>query len=199
MIINDVSNRGPIMHPYVYWDGFFTDEEIKLITEYCENKKMEKGAVIGKENEAILNKIRISNVNFTTPDEENRWIFDKFNFFIQMINEKFYGFDLVGYNSFQFSTYKSKEKGKYGWHTDSFFGREGLNKEGFHRKLSMSFLLNDDFEGGDFEINTGNPLKVELKKGRAIFFPSFFLHQVTPVTKGTRKSIVIWVDGPRWK
>lgn len=199
MIINDTFNRMPIIHPYIYWDGFFSDDEIKLITEYCENKKTEKGQVVGQDNQTELNQLRISNVNFSSPDEENRWIFDKFNVFFQMINDRFYGFDLIGYNSFQFSTYKAKEKGKYGWHTDGFFGKQGLGKEGLHRKLSMSLLLNDDFEGGDFEINTDSPSKIELKKGRAIFFPSFFLHQVTPVTKGIRKSIVIWAEGPRWK
>ena len=63
----------------------------------------------------------------------------------------------------------------------------------------MTMLLNDDFEGGDFEINLSTPNKVNVKKGMAIFFPSFVLHRVTPVTKGIRKSLVIWVEGPRWK
>ena len=63
----------------------------------------------------------------------------------------------------------------------------------------MTLLLNDDFEGGDFEINLSQPEKIDVRKGRAIFFPSHILHRVTPVTKGTRKSLVIWVEGPRWK
>jgi PKHD-type hydroxylase len=30
-------------------------------------------------------------------------------------------------------------------------------------------------------------------------FPSFVLHRVTPVTKGTRYSLVAWVSGPPFK
>ena len=33
-------------------------------------------------------------------------------------------------------------------------------------------------------------------KGTITFFPSHVLHEVTPVTKGTRYSLVSWVQGP---
>ena len=58
-----------------------------------------------------------------------------------------------------------------------------------------------DFEGGKFEINVGNqnePEKVIMKRGRIIFFPSYLIHRVNPVTRGIRKSIVIWVIGPKF-
>ena len=73
------------------------------------------------------------------------------------------------------------------------------------RKLSITMLLNEpgiDFEGGGFEINNGREsesLKVETKRGRIIAFPSFMIHRVAPVTKGTRKSLVVWVLGPKFK
>jgi len=67
-----------------------------------------------------------------------------------------------------------------------------------HRTLSIIFLLNDDYEGGELifksidlqtDIHT-----VEVKKNRAVLFPSNFMypHTVKPVTKGTRYSIVSW-------
>jgi PKHD-type hydroxylase len=195
MITNYTAEKSSIFYPHVYWEGYFTDEELALITEYCENKKLEEGKIQSE----INNNIRKSKVNFTEPDEENRWIFNKLNNFVQMINDKFYGFELIGYSSFQFSTYNAKEKGHYDWHVDSYMGNVNPSGTGLHRKLSMTLLLNDDFEGGDFEINLSQPQKIDVKKGRAIFFPSFVLHRVTPVTKGIRKSLVIWVEGPRWK
>ena len=73
------------------------------------------------------------------------------------------------------------------------------------RKLSVTFLLNEpgvDFEGGEFEINSGeekNAESIKMKKGDIIVFPSFMLHRVKPVTKGVRKSIVIWVMGPKFR
>jgi PKHD-type hydroxylase len=71
------------------------------------------------------------------------------------------------------------------------------------RKLSMSLLLSDpsEFEGGEFEVKTDSdiPINLEQKRGRAWFFPSWALHRVTPVTKGVRKSLVLWVGGPPFK
>ncbi len=36
-------------------------------------------------------------------------------------------------------------------------------------------------------------------KGRMIFFPSFLIHRVAPVTQGIRRSLVIWVTGPKFR
>jgi len=195
MITNNPENKSVVFHPYVYWENFFAEQELNLILEYCENKKLEDAKI----RDGIQNDSRKSKINFTFPDEENRWIFNRLNNFAQMINDKFYGFDLIGYHSFQFSTYNAKENGHYDWHVDSYVGNKNQIGTGLHRKLSMTLLLNDDFEGGDFEINLSKPEKIEIKKGMAIFFPSFVLHRVTPVTKGVRKSLVIWVEGPRWR
>ena len=67
----------------------------------------------------------------------------------------------------------------------------------------MSLLLNDqkEFEGGDLEIFCGETLdskknKFTLKRGYAVFFASFLLHRVVPITKGTRQSLVMWFGGP---
>jgi PKHD-type hydroxylase len=195
MIINNTNSKSSIFYPYVYWENYFSEQEINDIILYCENKKLETAKI----DNNIVEETRKSKINFTEPDEENRWIFNKLNNLVEMVNDKFYGFNLIGYDVFQFSTYNAKENGHYDWHTDCYFGKPKHQGSGLHRKLSMTLLLNDDFEGGDFEINLSKPQKVDVKKGMAIFFPSFVLHRVTPVTKGTRKSLVIWVEGPRWK
>ena len=72
------------------------------------------------------------------------------------------------------------------------------------RKISYSILLNDpsEYEGGELHIwdghGEGDTLIKDLKAGYLVAFPSFLLHEVTPVTKGTRKSLVCWARGPRW-
>jgi len=70
-------------------------------------------------------------------------------------------------------------------HTDSFKARP--------RAVSCSFILNDDFEGGEFAF-FDRELKYKLEKGDAIMFPSNFMypHEIMPVTKGTRYSIITW-------
>jgi PKHD-type hydroxylase len=40
---------------------------------------------------------------------------------------------------------------------------------------------------------------MDRKRGAFIAFPSFVLHRVTPVTRGTRWSLVAWILGNRWR
>lgn len=84
---------------------------------------------------------------------------------------------------------KYKEQGHYTFHVDH------CNE--IPRTMSMILLLNDDYQGGELcfaDPNGSNENKVKNKKGRMILWPSNFLypHKVSPVTKGTRYSIVCW-------
>jgi PKHD-type hydroxylase len=67
----------------------------------------------------------------------------------------------------------------------------------------MSLLLSDpnEFEGGELQVKPdSDDIKfLEQKQGRAWFFPSYTLHRVAPVTKGVRRSLVLWVGGPPFK
>ena len=57
-----------------------------------------------------------------------------------------------------------------------------------------------EYEGGDLEIMSGAETDVVLKqRGLITVFPSYILHRVSPVTKGTRKTIVVWACGPAFK
>ena len=83
------------------------------------------------------------------------------------------------------------------WHMDN-------DVQGKHqppvRKISMTLLLSDPstFEGGELEImSKGKTAK--LKQGQAMFFASWLQHRVKPVTKGERKSLVMWFGGPSFK
>ena len=87
--------------------------------------------------------------------------------------------------------------GFYEWHMDN-------DITGKHqppvRKISMTLLLSDPstFEGGELEfMSEGRTAK--LKQGQAIFFASWLQHRVKPVTKGERKSLVMWFGGPSFK
>jgi predicted 2-oxoglutarate/Fe(II)-dependent dioxygenase YbiX len=85
------------------------------------------------------------------------------------------GYDLLRYEAGQ----------HYKQHTDSFKNRL--------RAVSCSFMLNDDYEGGEFAF-FDRELVYKLKKGSCIMFPSNFMypHEIMPVTSGTRYSIITW-------
>jgi predicted 2-oxoglutarate/Fe(II)-dependent dioxygenase YbiX len=81
--------------------------------------------------------------------------------------------------------YKGEEKGEYVTHIDH------MNAE--PRLISISILLNDEFDGGDFSFFDGYVVK--NKVGGALVFPSNFMfpHGVLPVSNGDRHAIVTWV------
>jgi PKHD-type hydroxylase len=94
----------------------------------------------------------------------------------------------------QLAIYDEKNQGFYRWHMD-------IAPRSTTRKISITMPLNEpsEYEGGNLELNgAGVPNKVPQQQGTVITFPSFILHRVTPVTKGTRYSLVAWITGPAW-
>jgi PKHD-type hydroxylase len=78
------------------------------------------------------------------------------------------------------------------------------------RKLSMTINLCDEseYEGGDLKFDFGlhksksdrfHVCEEIRPKGSIVIFPSFVQHCVTPITKGTRYSLVMWTLGEPWK
>lgn len=86
----------------------------------------------------------------------------------------------------------------YDWHVD----QHPRPVRGVVRKISMSLFLNDDFSGGDFDLEIYKPgtepryTTFKSKPGTAVFFQSDQWHRVRPVTSGLRKSLVAWFYGP---
>ena len=74
----------------------------------------------------------------------------------------------------------------YTQHTDSFTDQQ--------RSLTCSIQLNENYEGGEFAF-FDRELMIKTKPGSAIVFPSNFMypHEIMPVIKGTRYSIVTWL------
>ena len=112
-------------------------------------------------------------------------------------------YDITFAETIQITRYT--KNGFYSWHRDGIGAHKEIISRGSVRKLSMSVILNDDFEGGDFEIyRLEEHCSVcrdtpKLKTGSIYIFPSVLEHRVSPVTKGTRYSLVIWFLGPPFK
>ena len=116
-----------------------------------------------------------------------------------------FNYDITALEDIQLTRYC--KKGFADWHMEGVGSHRTTydkpNNKFLHgktRKLSMVILLNSDFEGVHFKIYSSNPKeKIEppnMSTGRIIAFPSFLFHKVTPVTKGTRYSLVSWFVGP---
>jgi PKHD-type hydroxylase len=112
-------------------------------------------------------------------------------------NRNNFGFDITTMNEIQFTEYHAPH-GKYGWHYDTYWENEAP----YDRKLSIVCQLShpDEYEGAQFEFfNTPSPGEEWSRRGSILIFPSFFWHQVRPITKGSRYSLVTWIDGPKWR
>jgi PKHD-type hydroxylase len=142
-------------------------------------------------------KHRSSTVRWLDANGGARDIADRLMEFVRASNRSNFGFKLDGINELQFTEYQSDHSDHYDWHHDVWFE----NPAPFDRKLSVVVQMSEPelYDGAEFEF-FGMPAPGEsfLPKGSVLLFPSFFLHRVKPIRRGTRYSLVSWVDGPKW-
>lgn len=178
----------------IYIENLFHESEIVEIIKfgnlYVENQ--------GKTGSGLNEDIRRCKVAWMFPNRYTEWIYQKVSKIINNINEVYFHYDLTKLENLQFTKYNSEENGFYDKHTDHMMGPYLPE----NRKLSFSIQLSDpsEYDGGELILHQGNKPKIfEKQKGGIIFFPSYTLHEVTPVTRGTRYSLVGWVRGPAFK
>jgi PKHD-type hydroxylase len=179
---------------WAFIDQALTPSECQQIIDF--NSDIIENAKIIKNNSSIEdNDIRNSSIKFLTPDEKNKWLYQRVTDCISEVNFLCFNFDLFGLvESLQLTKYQSPH-GHYNFHIDKSVGNT-------IRKLSFSILLDDEnnYQGGDFEIMIDKEtIKLPKKQGTMLIFPSYVLHRVTPVTVGTRHSLVGWVSGKPFK
>lgn len=169
----------------------------KECEEIIEQQKLKqlKEAKIGvatKDNDGHYNKkIRNSLVRFI-PFDEMKSFYQRIEILVNTVNANFFGYnDIHLTEPAQFTTYN--KKGFYNWHQDTFMDGKDNPRV---RKISMSILLNkpNEFKGGELEFFSSDK-KIKLNQGYGVFFASYLVHKVTPITKGTRKSLVMWFGG----
>ena len=145
-----------------------------------------------------MQKYRTSEQRWIFNNSETAWIYEKIVNAAFEANKKMYKFDLHNMREgIQHTTFYDRYKGHYDCHVAN--NGKGVLPQ---RKLSGIILLTDpsEFEGGDLEVNPiGHAFKIEMTKGKAVFFPSWWLHRVRPVTKGTRKTLVLWLGGGHFR
>jgi len=137
--------------------------------------------------------------------------------YVLRANRENFLYDIEGFDgeNMQYTEYGEGEF--YQWHTDAGLAnafKPGGQREHWAndfvqtsseriRKLSFTLQLSgaDEYGGGEFQFqdDNGNSYFAPKKKGTIIIFDSRARHRVKRVTRGTRRSIVGWTVGPRWK
>lgn len=182
--------------PFAWWEGAFSDQELNTLQQNARNAN-QKAQVGGGVGGVVNPGIRRSELNWVGYNQETSWIFERLAHVVSSLNSQFFRFDLKGFGEpIQLTNYNSSEHGMYGWHVD--FGKTGPS-----RKLSIVMQLSDpsEYEGGNLEVKPHGEeiIKIKKQRGLIVAFPSWTLHQVTPVTQGNRQSLVSWITGPAFK
>ena len=174
---------------YAYWENAFTKEECEKIIQIAKDKGFIQGITTGKSD------IRKSKISWLYACDDMEWAFRRVTDIILNLNERFFGFDIFGLNEgFQFTNYKAPSD-KYGKHVDRALDLAV-------RKLSISIQLSNPkkYKGGELYLyKEDKGTLMDKKQGTLIMFPSYVLHEVMPVTKGERNSLVTWVTGNQFK
>jgi len=176
---------------YQLWSGGLSDEQVENIISTGEQYEPQD-ATIFSSSEAKTD-IRSSVVRWL-PDQ---WVRDLLFEYIKQANTNAFGVDVENQAEIQFTEYHGEQNGHYDWHHDINWNGS-TNSD---RKLSITVQLSDpsEYEGGDFEFDEVSTNADFKSKGTVLVFPSYLRHRVLPITSGTRKSLVAWFFGPRWR
>lgn len=175
-------------------DDLFTSNQLAKILALGKIIKNERGQTQDQSDDYL--QYRKTMVSWLNINSHTEWLYEIFTNAVSDANTHF-DYELECIETLQFTIYNSLEEGLHDKHVDPLNWNLPTN-----RKLTFVLQLSDpsDYEGGDLLLwNSRNPRVMEKKLGRLLFFPSNILHEVTPVTKGIRYSLVGWVHGPAFK
>lgn len=126
------------------------------------------------------------------------WVMERMLRLVADANRESFGFDLTDFaESAQVARYGAERSGHFDWHSDI-----GAGALAARRKLTVVVQLSEpsDYDGGSLELRPHSSIRtVPRDRGSAVVFPSFVLHRVTPVTRGTRWSLTLWSHGPAFR
>ena len=188
------------------WKSYIVETTIPIFTpKQCQmiidagRSEPRKDAQVGNHEGikgGVLNtKTRTSHISWI-PFKKMPEMYKDIEHVMKTTNGNHFGFD--GMQLTEFAQYTEYPKGGfYDWHVDNDVN---CKHEPPVRKISMTCLLSpeSEFEGGDLELMREGKI-AKIKQGHAIFFASFIRHRVTPVIRGTRKSLVMWFGGTPFK
>lgn len=168
-----------------------SQEEIDLFLDYL----VEAKGIVAKVNDQgeKIEKREIRDATIYYIDEKQTRLYQILNKIAYSAN-KYFKYDINGIEKAQIIHYKAPSNG-YEYHID--IGPDGTAA---HRKISMSLLLNEEYEGGEICFRSSEKEScTRPKMGEVVLFSSFLSHKVKPVTTGDRYVVVAWFTGPPFR
>ena len=159
--------------PYLLIDDVFSPELLEKVLKYYDNNS----------NRHTPHYTETKNRLHIHPDKELEIEIDnKLSRSVFPEIRKIFYFDVHYRESYKICCYDAETGGRFHPHRDTPAPYQ-------HRRYAMSLFLNDDYEGGDFELPEYN-FKIKPKANSALIFPGISSHKVNQVTKGCRRVII---------
>lgn len=178
---------------YYFQNGFSKEELNKIYNDVADLPFVEAVTQGGKSD------IRSSSIKWIPQDDKWLWLYNKLGEMAKEANNTMWKFNIYSMPELiQYTEYYDHAEGHYGWHQDMGSGELSM------RKISITVQLSeaDEYEGGDLEFNKGGDVGGFIAPrgaGVVVIFPSYMFHRVTKVTKGTRRSFVLWLGGDHYR
>ena len=176
---------------YYYWKKAISVDSIKAL-----NKKIKKNFIsVGRDYPAVRSSktSRVKRIVYGVVKDMIKPCIERG----LSANENIWGFNLyplVDDKVLNYNMYRPQTE--YSWHVD-------VNRNANHdMKLTMLINLSEGrYTGGKFELFEGSCIEVEefSGPGDVVIFPSYINHRVTPLRSGTRNTLTVWFNGPRWR
>lgn len=181
---------------YYWFDMGFTPNELTRIESMTSDLEWNDAAT-GQDDSSTISEYRKSRIKWCPHTSEWEWVYSKLHDMLVEANDVMWKFDLTHMREeIQYTEYYGNNSGGYEWHMDCGVGIQN------QRKISVTVQLSapDEYVGGDLQFNLGGGTRTAPRlQGATVVFPSFYLHRVTPVKSGIRKSFVLWVGGEPYK
>lgn len=178
------------------WHALFTTGQLDVLERRCDGLPLEQAQLTGKGNGGI----RSTQVAWVHRNTETEDLYLRMEAVVLRLNADLFHFNLTGLTTIQYAVYRQEEAGYFDWHND--YGRYRGDPGQEPRKITMSLQLSDSasYDGCELEIRAAHPIDVAPReRGTLVAFRANALHRVTPITRGMRKSLVVWAAGPEFR
>ena len=175
-------------------DGF-TSAECSAIVNAVASAPVRDALLVGHNRDHNL---RRAELVWLDEVDDMGWVMERLIDVVRTSNRNWFDFDLREFaESPQVASYDASASGHFMWHSDI-----GDGPTARQRKLTLVAQLckPGSYDGGDLEVMpSAHVIAASRAQGSITIFPSFHLHQVTPVTRGTRHSLTVWAHGPKFR
>lgn len=185
-------NQVPLTNTYTQRMSNLSASELDWVVEYSKGLDKYGIGIFGPYTDAD---VKGTGGSFEL-SEETSWLYERMTELCLAINQDDFQYDLLGFSEPFYNRHYEAPHDHFEWHVDA------TPRTGMPRKLTVILQLSDpgDYDGGDFEfLGVRGPYAVRKARGIVTAFRSDAIHRVTPITRGSRRAMTMFLTGPNFR